>query len=155
MRTVSGKHLAVSVRPWTPEDDEFVAKLAGEAFAEYSQQASRHVLETTHQVGTKTWIAAEGAVPLGMVVLGHHAGGWSVLAIAVSARARACGIGTRLMRVVERHAVAHGALRLSLVTADSNLAALDLFLRSGFRIVRRRPSFYSRRQDACELEKVL
>ena len=45
--------------------------------------------------------------------------------------------------------------RLELCTADYNLAALDLFYRHGFRLVRRRERFYDRGQDACILVKDL
>jgi ribosomal-protein-alanine N-acetyltransferase len=76
-----------------------------------------------------------------------------VLAVAVARRARARGIGGQLMHVAERHAFAGGVRRLTLFTADANLAALDLFLRRGFRIIARKPGFYARGQDACQLEK--
>ena len=66
------------------------------------------------------------------------------VAVAVTARARARGVGARLMQVAERYAASRGGRRLSLFTADSNLAALELFLRRGFRIVDRRRRFYAR-----------
>lgn len=90
-----------------------------------------------------------------MIVLERQTDTWSVLAIAVEAAARARGIGGRLMAVAETYAGARGARRLSLQTADANLAALDLFLRRGFRIVRRIRGFYARGQDACLLAKDL
>ena len=143
------------MRRWTRGDDAFVAQLAEEAFAEYGAQPSRYLLHVTHRAGVRTWIAVEGDAPVGLVVLGSAASTWWVLAVAVTKRARARGIGGWLLQVAERHAALRGALHLSLFTADSNLAALDLFLRRGFRIVGRRPRFYARGQDACKLEKRL
>ncbi|HKY38200.1 MAG TPA: GNAT family N-acetyltransferase [Polyangiaceae bacterium] len=149
------KQRTLAVRPWTSDDDAFVAELSEESFGEYDVRPSRYLLHATRRHGIRTWIAVENDVPAGMLVLGRDASTWWVLAVAVTARARARGIGGRLMHLAERHASAHGAQRLSLFTADSNLAALDLFLRCGFRIVRRQPRFYARGQDACRLDKQL
>jgi ribosomal protein S18 acetylase RimI-like enzyme len=155
MQSPAVKQRTISVRPWTPGDDAFVAELSEESFGEYDVRPSRYLLHATHRHGIRTWIALENELPVGMLVLGRDASTWWVLAVAVTARARARGIGGRLMRVAERYAAARGAQRLSLFTADSNLAALDLFLRCGFRIVRRQPRFYARKQDACRLDKQL
>lgn len=148
------RHVA-SVRDWTPGDDAFVARLAGEAFSEYGARPARYLLSVTHRASTRTWIALEAGEPVGLVVVELTAGEAAVLAVAVTARARARGIGGQLLHVAERHAQARGAQRMTLFTADSNLAALDLFLRSGFEIVARKPGFYARRQTACRLEKAL
>ena len=155
MRQPSVGQRAVSVRRWTPDDDAFVAGLAEESFAEYGEQPWRYLSRVTHNAGIRSWIAVEADAPVGMVVLGRAASAWWILAVAVTARARARGIGGHLMQVAERHAAAQGAACLSLFTADSNLAALDLFLRRGFRIVARRPRFYARGQAACRLDKRL
>lgn len=117
--------------------------------------AGRYVMRTRLRCSTRTWVAAEGDKIVGMVVLDGVAGEWWVLAIAVAAQARARGIGGRLLATAEAYAADRGASRLSLFTADSNLAALDLFLRRGFRIVSRKRRFYSRHQDACKLSKLL
>ena len=145
----------VAVRRWTPGDDAFVAELSDQAFAEYGAGASRYLLRVTHRAGVRTWIAVDGDAPVGLLVLGRAPSTWWVLAVAVAARARARGIGGRLMQVAERHAAAQGAKQLHLFTADSNLAALDLFLRRGFRIVARQARFYARGQAACKMEKRL
>ena len=143
------------MRRWTPADDSFVTQLADEAFREYDARPDRYMRRATHRATTLTWIAVADGVPVGMVVLDRSAGEWSVLAVAVAERSRARGVGSLLMQTAETHARAHGALQLSLFTADANLAALDLFLRRGFRIVARRKGFYARRQDACRLVKQL
>ena len=155
MRAAAPPGLRVSLRRFTPEDTAFVAALSDRAFAEYGAQPARYTLSVIERPDTCTWLAVEADVPVGLVVLelgGSHA---AILAVAVAERARGRGIGGLLMQAAERHAQAQGTRQLTLCTADTNLAALDLFLRRGFRIVRRRPGFYSRRQDACELEKTL
>jgi ribosomal protein S18 acetylase RimI-like enzyme len=47
------------------------------------------------------------------------------------------------------------ALELRLVTAEANVAALDLFLRSGFEIVERLERYYPRGQNAVVMRKEL
>jgi ribosomal protein S18 acetylase RimI-like enzyme len=143
------------MREWTPADDAFVARLADEAFGEYAAKPSRYLTSLTRRATTRTWIAFDDGVPIGLVVVELTAGEAAVLAVAVSAGSRARGVGGQLMQVAERYALAHGAGRLTLSTADSNLAALDLFLRRGFRIIARKPGFYSRGQAACQMHKAL
>jgi ribosomal protein S18 acetylase RimI-like enzyme len=155
MKSPPVEQRTISVRPWTPADDAFVAQLSEESFSEYDVRPSRFLLHATHRQGIRTWIALENEQPVGMVVLGHDASTWWILAVAVTARARARGVGGRLLHVAERYALRRGARQLALFTADSNLAALDLFLRRGFRIVGRKRRFYARKQDACRLDKQL
>ena len=155
MRPLPDTRQQLLIREWTAGDDAFVAELAEEAFGEYGTQSARYLLSVTHRASARTWIALEAGAAIGLVVVELAAREGAVLAVAVAARARARGVGGRLMQVAESYAAARGVLRLSLFTADSNLAALDLFLRRGFRIVGRRQRFYSRQQDACKLEKAL
>jgi ribosomal protein S18 acetylase RimI-like enzyme len=154
MRAQSTTRNAVSVREWTSDDEAFVAQLADEAFSEYGGRPARYLLRVTRQASARTWIAVDAGVPVGLVVVEVVMGAAAVLAVAVARRARARGIGGQLMHMAERHAFASGVRRLTLFTADANLAALDLFLRRGFRIIARKRSFYARGQDACQLEKV-
>ena len=155
MRASAPPGSQVSLRRFTPDDAAFVAQLSQRAFGEYGAQPARYTLSVIGRPDTRTWLAIEAGEPVGLVVLELRGLEAAILAVAVSERARARGIGGLLMQTAEQHAQARGCRKLTLCTADANLAALDLFLRRGFRIVRRRPGFYSRRQDACELEKSL
>lgn len=143
------------MRSYTPDDAPFVGQLSDRSFAEYGARPSRYTLSVIQRPTTHTWLAVEADAPLGMIVLELAGKTAAVLALAVSERQRGRGVGGVLMQAAERHARAQGVRLLTLFTADSNLAALDLFLRRGFRIVRRKPGFYSRRQDACEMTKEL
>jgi len=155
MRAAAPPTAQISVRRFAPEDAAFVATLSQQAFAEYGAQPARYTSSVIQRPDTRTWVAVEGDRPVGMVLLELSAQRAAVLAVAVTERARGRGVGNLLMQAAEQHARAQGARQISLCTADANLAALDLFLRRGFQIVRRKPGFYSRRQDACELEKTL
>ena len=159
----------ITVRPYETGDDAFVAALADEAFSEYSPGAVPHTLAMVRRYTTlvalepprlprRSPALIRHAAPqrVGFVVIGEGDNGVFVLnAIAVSHGERGRGIGHRLMQAFESLAAARGAQRLELVTADCNLAALDLFLRRGFRLVRRRQRFYERGQNACILVKDL
>jgi ribosomal protein S18 acetylase RimI-like enzyme len=155
MRASAQLSSRVTVRPYTPDDAAFVAKLSDESFAEYGARPSRYTLSVIQRPTTRAWLAVEAGAALGLVVLELDGPRAALLAVAVVERARARGIGGLLMQAAERHARTSGVNTLTLFTADSNLAALDLFLRRGFRIVRRTPGFYSPHQDACELAKTL
>jgi ribosomal protein S18 acetylase RimI-like enzyme len=161
---------AIAVRAYEPNDDEFIATVAAEAFSEYTPRAVPHTLAMARRYTTLVALERPRWVPrdapaerapvaprrVGFVVIGEEDSDVFVLnAIAVRERERGRGIGGRLMLAFEKRAECRGARRLELVTADSNLAALDLFLRRGFRLVRRRERFYERGQDACILAKEL
>lgn len=145
----------ISVRRFTGADSSFVGRLSERAFSEYSARPARYVSSLVQRPTTRAWVALCGDSPVGMAMLelGPHRA--SLLAIAVDEQSRGRGVGRLLMQAVEQGARESGARLLSLCTADSNLAALDLFLRCEMRIVGRKPGYYSRRQDACELEKAL
>src|SRR5690606_9312627 len=104
-----------------------------------------------------TLVAIEGKVPVGFVVidLGRDSGRPSVIALAVEARKRGRGVGYGPLCSAERFARFAGAKELVVHTADLNLGALELFMRSGYRMVRRLPRYYRNRFDACELTKRL
>lgn len=146
----------ITVRLKDASDDEFVAALASEAFSEYSDGAARYTIATTYAAGSRAFVAVRGTRRVGLVVLqpmsGVHA---CIVAIAVEPSERGRGVGYRLMSAAERFALRAGFRRLTLFTAQDNVAALDLFFRRGFTITRRIARFYGPGQDACELEKRL
>jgi [ribosomal protein S18]-alanine N-acetyltransferase len=143
---------SIVVRPYEPADDHFIARLAHDAFDEYTPRAVQHTLDMARHF--RTLVALRGERRVGFLTLSGRSGDvFVVQAIAVSRRERGRGIGHRLMQAFESLAAAEGARRLELCTADCNLAALDLFLKRGFRLTRRREGFYDRGQAACILVK--
>jgi dTDP-4-amino-4,6-dideoxy-D-galactose acyltransferase len=145
---------AITIRPYQADDVAFIARLAHEAFDEFTPRAVSHTLDMVSRF--TTLVALRAGRRVGFIAVDADQGGIALLhAIAVAGRERGRGIGQRLMITFERLAYARGARRLELCTADCNLAALDLFLRSGFRLQRRRQRFYDRGQDACILVKDL
>lgn len=170
---------SVSIRPYNRSDDDFIAALSRDAFDEFSPHAVLHMLGVVRRC--TTLVAQRDITPprdlgggeatdagplagaprrrrVGFAAFGGEGEGEGVLmlnAIAVVHRERGRGIGHQLMLAFERFGRVRGARRLELCTADCNLAALDLFYRQGFRLLRRRERFYDRGQDACILTKDL
>jgi len=144
----------VGIRRFAPEDERFVAALAHEAFAPFSRNAEGTTQRMVREPGTTTLVATREHGPVGFVVVEDHGGHLaSIQAIAVAPAERARGVGQELLAAAIRLAREAGARQLRLCTAQANVEALALFLKGGFRIVRRMPRFYPRGQDACELTR--
>jgi len=135
-------------------DDGFIVRLGLQVFAEYDGQAALTVQRLVKR-GT-TWVAWRGATPLGFAcVHPRQQAGVELCAIAVDEEARGLGIGRALLAHVELATVSAGLNEVSLHTAQSNLSALELFLKCGFRLQRRLPRFYRGMYDACLLTKIV
>lgn len=144
----------VGIRDRAPGDTPFLQGLGHAAFAEYGPDAGRETLSMALR-GT-TFIAERSGAAVGLVVLEENADrSLHVAAIAVVEEHRGVGVGRALIQAAERHARSRGAPRIRLVTADSNLPALQLFLRCGFRRSNRAPGRYRRGQRNLVFEKAL
>jgi ribosomal protein S18 acetylase RimI-like enzyme len=133
-------------------DDPFIGRLAAQAFAEYDGQPTI-TMQRLVRSGS-TWLAWQGHAPVGFVTvhpLTH--GSVDLCAIAVEENARGRGIGRALLAHVEQTVVEAGLNEIRLHTAQSNLSALELFLKCGFRLEQRMPRFYRGVYDACALVK--
>jgi GNAT superfamily N-acetyltransferase len=143
---------ALTFRPCQAIDLVFIARLASDAFGEYTAKA---VSSTLDVVGRHTtWVALRGPDAVGFVTVSNDGDGVAVLhSLAVVRGERGKGVGFRLMQVFERFAREEGLTRLEVCTPECSLAALDLFYRRGFRLHRRRDKFYERGQNGCLLVK--
>jgi ribosomal protein S18 acetylase RimI-like enzyme len=140
------------IRQRRDADDRFIGRLAAQAFAEYDGQPTV-TMQRLVQRGT-TWVAWRGDTPVGFATV-HPQNRVSadLSAIAVEEDARGLGIGRALLAHVELAVVRAGLQEIRLHTAQSNLSALELFLKCGFRLERRMPRFYRGVYDACVLSK--
>ena len=146
----------LEIRRATEADERFAVRLAEQAFGEFDPHAARTTAGLLREASAEPLIALVGSEPAGFIALGGiGARVVHVNAIAVAPSQRGKGIGQRLIQEAERSAKQRGAKRLSLHTAQANVAALSLFLRCGFSITQRSPSGYSRSQPTCRLEKPL
>jgi ribosomal protein S18 acetylase RimI-like enzyme len=143
---------SLQIRKRRSADDSFVARLGTQAFAEYDSKPAL-TMQRLVQRGV-TWVAWRGDAPVGFAIV-HPANRASVdlCAIAVEENARGLGIGRALLAHVERTAVSAGLTEIRLHTAASNLSALELFVKCGFRLEQRVPRLYRDMYDACALFK--
>ena len=140
--------------PCAAGDLGFVARLAHEAFDEYTPRSVSHTLDIVQRC--ETMLAWRGRRRVGFAAVGVGGTGVLVLqAIAVVGEERGRGVGRALMHWLDQLARARRASRIEACTADSNLAALELFRRHAYALVRRHPRFYERGQAACVLCKEL
>jgi ribosomal protein S18 acetylase RimI-like enzyme len=135
------------------EDGDAIARLGRAAFGEYDPHAERTARRLARS--GRTFVACRGEELLGFAVVhvnGTHA---ELSAIAVDEHARGLGIGSRLLARAERAAYHAGARELGLHTADSNVSALEMFAKHGYRLVTRKPRYYRGVFAACALAKRL
>jgi ribosomal-protein-alanine N-acetyltransferase len=117
-------------RPWS--DDEFAALLGQDAVFGY---AAREV--------------GNGRAGLAGFVLARLAAGeGEILTVAVARAHRRRGVGWQLMDAVLRHLHGQRAEALFLEVDETNLAAIALYRRLGFREVGKRPRYYQSAQGA-------
>lgn len=143
----------VKIRVLEGADAAFVKELAELAFGEFSRDAGRSTLWMAEH--HPTWIALRGEERIGFAVL--RAAGRQLaelLAIAVVERERGRGVGRALIERAESAARVRGAPGISLHTADANVAAIDLFKKRGFHVVRHFARYYREMYDACEMRKM-
>ena len=147
------------LRAYRAADAPFVEKLARAAFAEYSPRAGTPSVEAATHPGVVAIVAQSSSEPVGFAMLTIHATRGapfaSLDAIAVEEKERGRGVGKALLAAAERAAKKRHAKELRLVTAEANVAALDLFLRSGFSIGERLERYYPRGQNAVSMRKRL
>jgi ribosomal protein S18 acetylase RimI-like enzyme len=146
---------AIEIRRRGPGDHAFIERLGREAFTVFDPEAGPSTRRLAERPDAEALVAVRGRDRLGFVVLVTRGTAAWIEAIAVLERERGRGVGMRLMRAAERAARGQGVRRLSLTTAAANVEALELFLRSGFRIERRVARFYAAGQDACVLGRSL
>ena len=144
----------LQIRQRRSVDDAFLAGLAGRAFAEYDPHPTASMRRLVQR--GSTWVAWQGDEPVGFAVVHPLSGdGIDLCAIAVEEQARGRGVGRALLAHIERVALGAGRKEIRLHTAQSNLSALELFLRCGFRLEQRMPRFYRDMYDACAMVKLV
>lgn len=140
------------IRKRRSADDRDILRLAVQAFAEYDLQPALTVQRLVQRGAT--WVAWRGSATVGFAtVLPAARNRVDLCAIAVDEDARGRGVGRSLLAHVELSAARAGIEEIRLQTAQSNVAALELFVKCGFRIERRMPRYYRGVYDACALSK--
>lgn len=144
----------LEVRALRSSDTEFVRQLSVEAFTEFSRHAGARTLWMAEHFTALVAERAQRQVGFAVVRLQRKPELSELAAIAVSEAERGRGVGQVLLRAVEARARAHPSTGVLLHTADANVAALELFLKRGYRIQRRLERHYVDMFDAVELVKL-
>ena len=105
----------------------------------------------TDSPGGIAWFDPRGGFCLARVAADEA----EILTLAVRPERRREGIATRLLAAAMAAAAAHGARRILLEVAETNLAARMLYAAAGFRPVGRRVGYYASGEDALVLEALL
>jgi ribosomal-protein-alanine N-acetyltransferase len=121
---VSALHREDFVRPWT--GGEFADLLSQNTVFGYAAREVGH----------------GNAAPIGFVLARLVAGEGEILTVAVARSHRRQGLGWRLMDAVLRELHAQRAEALFLEVDETNVAAIALYRRLGFRQVGKRPDYY-------------
>ena len=148
----------ITVRWYADADAGFVRELADEAFSEYDGDgggAASKVVAMVSAARAHTLVAESSNRSMGFVTFELGSGAAHIGAIAVVRSARGRGIGARLLRAAEVLAQKLGARVVELETGEANLAALDMFVRAGYRIEGRIPRYYRSGYDALTLRRDL
>jgi ribosomal-protein-alanine N-acetyltransferase len=143
----------VSIRASKPSDAPFIRELGRAAFGEYSGRAEHGTVQMASEA--PTLIAVQNGERVGFAIVQILEPTAHLAAIAVVETARGTGVGAALLHASEKLARDRGSRSLSLTTADSNLAALDLFLKHGFRRTLNQGGQYARGQKTVALAKRL
>jgi ribosomal protein S18 acetylase RimI-like enzyme len=148
----------ITIRRYADTDAGFVGALGEEAFREYDGgggRAATHVVAMANAARMHTLVAERTNRFVGFVTIEVNGESAHVSAIAVIRDARGRGIGARLLRAAEKLAQELGARVVVLETGEANLAALDMFVRAGYRIEGRIPRYYRTGYDALTLRRTL
>jgi ribosomal-protein-alanine N-acetyltransferase len=143
-----------------PEHADAISQLHGRSFDEGWDAGT--VARLLANPGSVALLASAGAPPIiGAFVLAHVAADEAeILMVAVDPEWRRQGVAARLIDGVKRGAQRGGAQALFLEVAESNAAAIALYLKTGFTETGHRKGYYARpdgtREDAivmrCPLE---
>ncbi|MFL6622820.1 MAG: GNAT family N-acetyltransferase [Sulfurifustis sp.] len=119
-----------------------------------SRRSFEHLLNGAH---ADVWVCAAGERVIADAVVLYRRGTRSarLYSIVVAHEARGSGVASALLRTLEATARRRGCERVSLEVRTDNRAALALYEKRGYRVVRRIAGFYEDGQDALRLERVL
>ena len=101
-----------------------------------------------------TFLAEDGRAvgAASLHVKGHEA---HLVSIGVVPEHRCQGVARALMRAAELEAISRGAARIALQVSVLNVAAMNMYLRHGYRATHLLKGYYGGRKDAYLMEKAL
>ena len=140
----------------SPQDLEALEKVERSCFSKerYPKRMLRSLLSERE---CKTFFALEEGEVVGAVsiMLAPQTRRAKLASIAVMPKHRGKGIAQMLIRKAENTALAEGNRTMTLEVGTSNVPALNLYLKDGFRIQGIIPDYYGHSKDAFYMEKTL
>lgn len=134
----------LSIEALTSDDARHLPALhAEDFFRPWSEDEFETLIEQDPVFGFAAWqVGNRQQHPAGFVLARSVAGEAEILTIVVARTFRRIGLGRDLMEAVLRELHAHRAETLFLEVDETNIAALTLYQRLGFREVARRKAYY-------------
>ena len=105
----------------------------------------------------RVWVCGEGGdVDAYIITLYHsrrnHA---RIYSLAVHPRCRGLGLGSKLVHFIEKEVLERDLFEIRLEVKPDNGSALQVYLKAGYKVVGKRPSYYSDGSDAITCVKLL
>jgi len=158
--------LAATIRRAERDDMEFLVGLSEQVFHAYARDPARGMLAMIRTPSSTVLVAEDNGRRLGFAVvtleaLGREMGPWRrpvaahLDAIALRPTLAGCGLGRLLLVHAEAFARDHGAVSMSLLTAQANRRAQRLFDRAGYQLLVPVDAAYKDDQRAYSMWKPL
>jgi ribosomal-protein-alanine N-acetyltransferase len=147
--------ISVVARTMTPSD---LAQVADIERRSYEFPWSHGVFRDCLLAGYTCVVLDRGEVLVGYSILSVAAGEAHILNLCVDPNARALGYGDRLLEEILNRAKAVSVKQVFLEVRPSNVHAISLYRKKGFRQIAERPAYYQAhdgREDAAVLSLLL
>jgi|HubBroStandDraft_6_1064221.scaffolds.fasta_scaffold251443_2 ribosomal-protein-alanine N-acetyltransferase len=118
----------------------------------YSKRELRWFLS---QAGALCIVAEIGSAIAGFLIADRENHVAHIITIDVAPAYRRRGVGTQMIREIERRLAALGVNEINLETAANSEAGTGFWLRHGYRTIGVMPGYYLGRQDALAMQKLL
>ena len=144
-----------SIRPMTHEDMSLVSDIERRS---YEYPWSHGVFRDCLLAGYTCVVLDRGEDVVGYSILSVAAGEAHILNLCVDPNARALGYGDRLLEEILNRAKAVSVKQVFLEVRPSNVHAVALYRKKGFRQIAERPAYYQAhdgREDAAVLSLLL
>lgn len=148
--------MPLSIRPAVASDLAAIVAIEERSF-DADRFANRNLRRMLGSPSAAFLLAKSGRGALGYILLlfrrGSHVA--RLYSIATTPEARGSGIGRALIEAAEGCAIKRGANRLRLEVRASNRAAIALYGKMGFSILKESPGYYEDGETALKMEKAL
>ncbi len=146
--------MEISIENLTKEDVESVIEINNNSFTTDAWNKEGFYREFSLEYSRK-WVLKVDEKVVGYIVVWVQKPEAFIMTFAIDKNYRGKGLGERLIRFCEEKLKEEGVSLLELDVRKSNLAAINLYKKLGFRIERERPKFYSDGEDAFVMQKEL